>query len=302
MRRTVVPIDMSAVERIDFVCAGRAAQRHQPHRRPAQVGADRRRLADHPGAAAADRHARRGISSRRTSDAGRALRRRAGRRRAGRPPAGARHPGRTVQCRLHADPRIPWNSSTAPRSSPSGATPRLPSAATGRSRSATSSSRRPRARCGASTTTACWPASPGATADAFTLFERFEAKLEKHQGHLTRAAVELAKDWRSDRILRRLEAMLAVADRSASLIITGNGDVLEPEFGIVAIGSGGPYAQAAARALLEHTDARPRATIVKQLARPSPATCASTPTRTTSSKCCSRCPVPRGARRHEQSG
>src|SRR5205814_9670691 len=88
---------------------------------------------------------------------------------------------------------------------------------------------------------------------AFTLFERFEAKLEKHQGHLTRSAVELAKDWRSDRVLRRLEAMLAVADRSASLLITGTGDVLEPEFGIVAIGSGGPYAQAAARALLEST-------------------------------------------------
>ena len=93
----------------------------------------------------------------------------------------------------------------------------------------------------------------GATADAFTLFERFEAKLDKHQGQLARAAVELAKDWRSDRILRRLEAMLAVADRTASLIITGTGDVLEPEFGIVAIGSGGPYAQAAARALVEHT-------------------------------------------------
>jgi len=93
----------------------------------------------------------------------------------------------------------------------------------------------------------------GATADAFTLFERFEAKLDKHQGHLTRAAVELAKDWRADRILRRLEAMLAVADRTASLIITGTGDVLEPEHGIVAIGSGGPYAQAAARALIDHT-------------------------------------------------
>jgi ATP-dependent HslUV protease subunit HslV len=93
----------------------------------------------------------------------------------------------------------------------------------------------------------------GATADAFTLFERFEAKLDKHQGHLTRAAVELAKDWRSDRILRRLEAMLAVADRTASLVITGTGDVLEPEFGIVAIGSGGAYAQAAARALLENS-------------------------------------------------
>jgi ATP-dependent HslUV protease subunit HslV len=93
----------------------------------------------------------------------------------------------------------------------------------------------------------------GATADAFTLFERFEAKLDKHQGHLTRSAVELAKDWRSDRVLRRLEAMLAVADASASLIITGNGDVLEPELGIVAIGSGGAYAQAAARALLATT-------------------------------------------------
>ena len=93
----------------------------------------------------------------------------------------------------------------------------------------------------------------GATADAFTLFERFEAKLEKHQGHLTRSAVELAKDWRSDRVLRRLEAMLAVADRTASLVLTGNGDVLEPEQGIVAIGSGGAFAQAAARALLEHS-------------------------------------------------
>ena len=93
----------------------------------------------------------------------------------------------------------------------------------------------------------------GATADAFTLFERFEAKLEKHQGHLVRAAIELTKDWRTDRVLRRLEAMLAVADHEASLIITGNGDVLEPEHGIVAIGSGGAYAQAAARALLEHS-------------------------------------------------
>src|SRR5215831_547025 len=93
----------------------------------------------------------------------------------------------------------------------------------------------------------------GATADAFTLFERFEAKLEKHQGHLTRSAVELAKDWRSDRVLRRLEAMLAVSDRTASLVITGTGDVLEPEHGIVAIGSGGSYALAAARAMLTHT-------------------------------------------------
>ncbi|MBP6007664.1 MAG: ATP-dependent protease subunit HslV [Rhodoferax sp.] len=94
----------------------------------------------------------------------------------------------------------------------------------------------------------------GATADAFTLFERFEAKLEKHQGHLVRSAIELTKDWRTDRVLRRLEAMLAVADMEASLIITGNGDVLEPENGIVAIGSGGAYAQAAATALLLNTD------------------------------------------------
>ncbi len=93
----------------------------------------------------------------------------------------------------------------------------------------------------------------GGTADAFTLFERFEAKLEKHQGNLLRSAVELAKDWRTDRMLRRLEAMLAVADRESSLVITGMGDVLEPEFGIIALGSGGPYAQAAARSLLENT-------------------------------------------------
>ena len=103
----------------------------------------------------------------------------------------------------------------------------------------------------------------GATADAFTLFERFEAKLEKHQGHLLRSAVELAKDWRTDRMLRRLEAMLAVADRESSLLITGNGDVLEPERGIVAMGSGGSYAQAAAIALLEHTELPP-AEIVKR--------------------------------------
>src|SRR5512147_1623494 len=98
----------------------------------------------------------------------------------------------------------------------------------------------------------------GATADAFTLFERFEGKLEKHQGHLVRSAVELAKDWRTDRILRRLEAMLAVADHEASLVITGQGDVIEPEGGLIAIGSGGPYAQAAAQALMENTglDAR----------------------------------------------
>jgi ATP-dependent HslUV protease subunit HslV len=101
----------------------------------------------------------------------------------------------------------------------------------------------------------------GGTADAFTLFERFEAKLEKHQGHLVRSAVELAKDWRTDRILRRLEAMLAVADRTSTLIITGAGDVLEPEQGIAAIGSGGAYAQSAARALLEHSDLDPEAIV-----------------------------------------
>ena len=94
----------------------------------------------------------------------------------------------------------------------------------------------------------------GGTADAFTLFERFERKLEMHQGHLLKAAVELAKDWRTDRMLRRLEALLAVADETASLIITGNGDVVQPENDLIAIGSGGNYAQAAARALLENTD------------------------------------------------
>jgi len=103
----------------------------------------------------------------------------------------------------------------------------------------------------------------GATADAFTLFERFEAKLEKHQGQLARAAIELTKDWRTDRVLRRLEAMLAVADATTSLIITGNGDVLEPEQGIVAIGSGGVYAQSAAKALLENTEL-PAIDIVKK--------------------------------------
>jgi len=105
----------------------------------------------------------------------------------------------------------------------------------------------------------------GGTADAFTLFERFEAKLEKHQGNLLRSAVELAKDWRTDRILRRLEAMLAVADRESSLIITGMGDVIEPELGLVAIGSGGPYAQAAARALLENTQLDAEVVVRKSL-------------------------------------
>jgi ATP-dependent HslUV protease subunit HslV len=106
----------------------------------------------------------------------------------------------------------------------------------------------------------------GATADAFTLFERFEAKLEKHQGHLTRAAVELTKDWRTDRVLRKLEAMLAVADATTSLIITGNGDVLEPEDGVIAIGSGGAYAQSAAKALIENTDLSAEQIVRKSLA------------------------------------
>ncbi|WP_054673640.1 ATP-dependent protease subunit HslV [Parasalinivibrio latis] len=105
----------------------------------------------------------------------------------------------------------------------------------------------------------------GGTADAFTLFERFERKLEMHQGHLTKAAVELAKDWRTDRALRRLEALLAVADETASLIITGNGDVVEPENDLIAIGSGGNFAQAAARALLENTDLDARTIAEKSL-------------------------------------
>ncbi|TVP53938.1 MAG: ATP-dependent protease subunit HslV [Halomonadaceae bacterium] len=105
----------------------------------------------------------------------------------------------------------------------------------------------------------------GGTADAFTLFERFEAQLEKHQGHLTRAAVELAKDWRTDRALRRLEAMLAVADKDTSLIITGNGDVIEPEHSLIAMGSGGPFAQAAAQALLENTDLTAKEIVEKGL-------------------------------------
>lgn len=105
----------------------------------------------------------------------------------------------------------------------------------------------------------------GATADAFTLFERFEAKLEKHQGNLTRAAVELTKDWRTDRVLRKLEAMLAVADATTSLIITGNGDVLEPESGVIAIGSGGAYAQSAAKALLDNTELTAQQIVKKSL-------------------------------------
>ena len=105
----------------------------------------------------------------------------------------------------------------------------------------------------------------GGTADAFTLFERFEGKLEKHQGHLTRSAVELAKDWRTDRMLRRLEALLAVADNTTSLIISGNGDVIEPEQNLIAIGSGGPYAQAAAMAMLENTELDARTIVEKAL-------------------------------------
>jgi len=105
----------------------------------------------------------------------------------------------------------------------------------------------------------------GGTADAFTLFERFEGKLEAHQGHIMRAAVELAKDWRTDRILRRLEAMLVVANEEATLIVTGAGDIIEPELGIAAIGSGGSYALAAARALLENTDFPPQEIVKKAL-------------------------------------
>lgn len=105
----------------------------------------------------------------------------------------------------------------------------------------------------------------GATADAFTLFERFETKLEKHQGNLMRAAIELTKDWRTDRMLRRLEAMLTIADTTTSLIITGNGDVLEPEHGLLAIGSGGPYAHAAALALLQNSDLPPEDVVKKAL-------------------------------------
>ncbi|NOU51143.1 ATP-dependent protease subunit HslV [Pseudoalteromonas sp. JBTF-M23] len=105
----------------------------------------------------------------------------------------------------------------------------------------------------------------GGTADAFTLFERFESKLEMHQGHLTKAAVEMAKDWRSDRALRKLEALLAVADETASLIITGNGDVVQPENDLIAIGSGGSFAQSAAIALLENTDLSAREIVEKSL-------------------------------------
>lgn len=106
----------------------------------------------------------------------------------------------------------------------------------------------------------------GATADAFTLFEHFEGKLEKHRGNLTRAAVEMAKDWRTDRALRRLEALLAIADSKSSLIISGTGDVIEPEQDLIAIGSGGPFAQSAARALLENTDLGAREIVEKSLA------------------------------------
>ncbi len=105
----------------------------------------------------------------------------------------------------------------------------------------------------------------GGTADAFTLFERFEGKLEKHQGHLTRAAVELAKDWRTDRMLRRLEALLSVADTEASLVISGNGDVIEPEHDLIAIGSGGSFAESAGRALMENTELDARSICEKAL-------------------------------------
>jgi len=105
----------------------------------------------------------------------------------------------------------------------------------------------------------------GSTADAFTLFERFEKKLDQHQGNLSRAAVELAKDWRTDRVLRRLEALMAVADSDGLFLISGTGDVLEPEGGVLAIGSGGPYASAAARALIDHTDLAPAEVVQEAL-------------------------------------
>ena len=120
----------------------------------------------------------------------------------------------------------------------------------------------------------------GGTADAFTLFERFEGKLEKHSGHLTRAAVELAKDWRTDRMLRRLEALLAVADKNSSLIVSGNGDVIEPEDSLIAIGSGGPFAQSAARALIDNTDMDAES-IVKSSLNIAASICISTNTNTT---------------------
>ena len=120
----------------------------------------------------------------------------------------------------------------------------------------------------------------GGTADAFTLFERFEGKLEKHSGHLTRAAVELAKDWRTDRMLRRLEALLAVADKTTSLIISGNGDVIEPEDSLIAIGSGGPFAQSAARAMLDHSELDAHA-IVDNALRIAASICIYTNTNTT---------------------
>ncbi len=122
-----------------------------------------------------------------------------------------------------------------------------------------------RARCGACTKTEVLAGFAGATADAFTLFERFEGKLEKHSGHLVRAAVEMAKDWRTDRALRRLEALLAIADKHNSLLISGNGDVIEPEQGLIAIGSGGPFAQAAAMALLEETELGAEAIVRRSL-------------------------------------
>ena len=130
---------------------------------------------------------------------------------------------------------------------------------------ATSSSNKAQRKCAGCINDRILAGFAGATADAFTLFERFDAKLDKHQGNLMRSAVELAKDWRTDRILRRLEAMLAVADRETSLIITGTGDVLEPEFGLISIGSGGPYAHAAAKALLDNTDLAPKEIVKKAL-------------------------------------
>ena len=122
-----------------------------------------------------------------------------------------------------------------------------------------------RARCAPCTKALCWPVFAGGTADAFTLFERFEAQLEQHRGKLLRASVELAKMWRTERSLRRLEALLLVADRESSLLITGNGDVIEPEDSLIAIGSGGNYALAAARALHRHTELSAREIVERSL-------------------------------------
>ena len=167
---------------------------------------------------------------------------------------------------LRAEAPVPWSSFTAPPSSPSAAAPAVALGGDGQVTLGNIVIKAGARKVRRLYQDQILAGFAGGTADAFTLFERFEAKLEKHQGNLLRSAVELAKDWRTDRILRRLEAMLAVADRTSSLIITGTGDVLEPEHGLIAIGSGGPYAQAAARALLENTELDAEAIVRRSLA------------------------------------